>query len=219
MVLMTFWFSCFLTKINKNHTFLIFSTPLMKYHHFWYVKPIVPAQILAKSICQNWHSRARGVAKIKNVIPMLGGKHYFFWSPCCVGVPVLIFSTPLRRECSKNWFPENFQMILHLLAFVPPMRASLFLTVLKSVIPTQRGDHIFKVKSREVNCCDAEMLKYHWKTKQNHVPSNKDQSVGCVWQRTSAMEWRQCGQTSITTTPTTTIEPLEVLFHNQRHNK
>ena len=71
-------------------------------------------------------------------------------------------------------------MILHLLAFVPPMRASLFLTVLKSVIPTERGDHIFKVKSREVNCCDAEMLKYHWKTKQNHAPSNKDQSVGCV---------------------------------------
>ena len=155
MVLMTFWFSCFLMKINKNHTFLIFSTPLMKYHHFWYVKPIVPAQFLAKSICQNWHARARGVAKIKNVIPMLGGKHYYVWSPCCVGVPVLIFSTPLRRECSKNWFPEHFQMILHLLAFVPPMRASLFLTVLKSVIPTERGDHIFKVKSREVNCCDA----------------------------------------------------------------
>ena len=97
-----------------------------------------------------------------------------------MGVPVLIFSTPLRRECSKNWFPENFQMILHLLAFVPPMRASLFLTVLKSVIPTQRGDHIFKVNSREVNCCDAEMLKYHWKTKQNHVLNNTDQSAGCV---------------------------------------
>ena len=60
------------------------------------------------------------------------------------------------------------------------MRASLFLIVFKSVITTQRGDHIFKVNSREVNCCDAEMLKYHWKTKQNHAPSNKDQSVGCV---------------------------------------
>ena len=56
-------------------------------------------------------SRARGVAKTRNVIPMLGGKHYFFWSPCCVGVPILLFSTPLRRECSKTCFPENFQMI------------------------------------------------------------------------------------------------------------
>ena len=56
-------------------------------------------------------SRARGVAKTRNVIPMLGGKHYFLWSPCSVGVRISFFSTPLRWEWSKNCFSENFQMI------------------------------------------------------------------------------------------------------------
>ena len=57
----------------------------------------------------------------------------------------------------ENEFPENYQRILQVLQFVLSMRASLFLIVLRIVIPTQRGDHIFKVNSREVNRCDAEM--------------------------------------------------------------
>ena len=36
-------------------------------------------------------SRARGVVKTRNVIPMLGGKHYFLWSPCSVGVRISFF--------------------------------------------------------------------------------------------------------------------------------
>jgi hypothetical protein len=78
------------------------------------------------------------------------------------------------------------------LQFLLSMRASLFLIVLRIVIPTQRGDHIFKVNSREVNRCDAEMWKYHWETKQKHVLSDIDECAGCVKQRTGAMEQRQC---------------------------
>ena len=70
--------------------------------------------------------------------------------------------------------------MLQLLTFVQSMRASLFLLVLKSVIPTQRGDQISNMNFREVNCRDAEMLKYHWKAKQTHVLSNVGQSVGRV---------------------------------------
>ena len=40
------------------------------------------------------------------------------------------------------------------------MRASLFWAVFKSVIPTQRGDQIFKMNFREVNWCDAEISNY-----------------------------------------------------------
>ena len=111
---------------------------------------------------------------------MLGGKHFLFIPVLRGSANFAFFSTPLQCECSKNRFPEHFQMILLVLPFELSMRASLFLMVLKNVIPTQRGDHMFKNNSREVNCCDAEMLKYHWKTQQNHAPSNKDQSVGCV---------------------------------------
>ena len=60
------------------------------------------------------------------------------------------------------------------------MRASLFLATFKSVIPTQRGDHIFLMNFREVNFDDAEMLKFRWKAKQNRVERNTDQSLGCV---------------------------------------
>ena len=113
-----------------------------------------------KCALQFWRSRARGVAKPGIVIPMLRGKHFFLWSPCCVGVPLLFFSTPLRWECSKTWFPENSQRILQLLACHYSMRASLFLLVFKSVIPTQRGNLIFKVILREVNCCDADFFAH-----------------------------------------------------------
>ena len=60
------------------------------------------------------------------------------------------------------------------------MRASFVLAVFKSVIPTQRGDHIFEMNSQEVNCCDAEMLIFHWKAKQHRILRNPDRNVGCV---------------------------------------
>ena len=133
---------------------------------WWYLIRSIWASNLARSICQNWHSRARGVANLEHVIPMLGGKHYFVWSPCCVGMQVSLFSTPLRWTCKKNMIPDKSQRILQVLLFVLSMSASLFLIALKNVIPTQRGDYIFKVISREVNCCDAELWKDHEKTKQ-----------------------------------------------------
>ena len=60
------------------------------------------------------------------------------------------------------------------------MRALLFFAVLEFVIPTQRGDRIFKMISREVSCCNAEMLTSHLKTKQIRVLGNTDQSAGCA---------------------------------------
>ena len=78
------------------HSF-IFSTPLMKYCHFLHLNISICASMLARCMCPNWRSHARGVRKMENVIPMLGGKHIFLWSPCSVGVPLLLFSTPLRR--------------------------------------------------------------------------------------------------------------------------
>ena len=44
-------------------------------------------------------SRARGVAKTVFGIPMLHGKHFFFWSPCSVGMRFVTFATPPQREC------------------------------------------------------------------------------------------------------------------------
>ena len=44
-------------------------------------------------------SRARGVAKTVFGIPMLHGKHFFFWSPCSVGMRFVTLATPPLREC------------------------------------------------------------------------------------------------------------------------
>lgn len=45
----------------------------------------------------NRHSRSRGVATINFGIPMLHGDR-FFWSACNMGMPKLIFATPLERD-------------------------------------------------------------------------------------------------------------------------
>ena len=55
-------------------------------------------------------SRARGVEHIKYTIPMLGGNH-FFVIPMFMGTPILMFWTPLRRECLKIRFSEKYQMV------------------------------------------------------------------------------------------------------------
>ena len=66
------------------------------------------------------------------------------------------------------------------MTFVPSMRASFFWAVFESVIPTQRGDHIFEMNYQEVICCDAEMLIFHLKTQQIRALRNTDQNAGCV---------------------------------------
>ena len=58
------------------------------------------------------------------MIPMLGGSHYFLWCPCCVGVPILRFSAPLRRKCLKHCFSDNSQMIYWLLEYLLIMDAA-----------------------------------------------------------------------------------------------
>ena len=58
------------------------------------------------------------------------------------------------------------------------MGASPFLAVLKSVLPTQRGDVFFEVVSREENCCDVETTQYLWNIQQLCVMRNVDQSAG-----------------------------------------
>ena len=57
----------------------------------------------------NWHSRSRGVAKIKFDLPMLHGKHFFFCFPCSVGTPKVSFATPLGRECDFFYFCRTSQ--------------------------------------------------------------------------------------------------------------
>ena len=37
----------------------------------------------------------------------------------------------------------------------------------ENVCPTLRGDHMWDFDVPSVNCCDAEVLRYHWKTQQN----------------------------------------------------
>ena len=83
----------------------------MEYCFFWYLKNAIWTPLLSRCIYEGGRSHARGVAKVRNVIPMLRGKHFFFWFPCSVGMRFLLFSTPLRWECSKNCFSENSQMI------------------------------------------------------------------------------------------------------------
>ena len=51
-----------------------------------------------------WPYFSRGFAEIKNVLPMLGGKHIFLCFPCSVGSQISTLATPLERYCSKNRF-------------------------------------------------------------------------------------------------------------------
>ena len=37
----------------------------------------------------------------------------------------------------------------------------------ENVCPTPRGDHMWDFDVPSVNCCDTEVLRYHWKTQQN----------------------------------------------------
>ena len=96
-------------------TFSIFATPLMKYWDFWLLINIHFALGRVDCAFHFGRFRARGVEKTRIVIPMLLGKRVFVWSPCSVGMHFLLFSTPLRWECSKNCFSENFHMICSLL--------------------------------------------------------------------------------------------------------
>ena len=128
------------------------------------------------------------------------------WSPCSVGN--MFFVDPRAAwECSFRFvqqlcganarqyrFPHNFKRILQVLPFELSMRASLFVMFfLKSEIPTKRGDHIFKLNSREVNYFDAEMIQSHRETHQKRILSVIDQCAVYVSERTSAISRRQCG--------------------------
>ena len=68
-----------LSIINvEKSSFFVFLNPSNEILPYLHLKPIVSESILAKSICQILHSRARGVANLENMIPMLGGKRFFF---------------------------------------------------------------------------------------------------------------------------------------------
>ena len=56
-------------------------------------------------------SRARGVVNVTFTPPALRGARFFFVLPCCVGMTVLIFSTPLQRRAPNFYFSVNSQMI------------------------------------------------------------------------------------------------------------
>ena len=96
-------------------TFSIFATPLMKYCDLWLLINIHFALGRVDCALHFGRSRARGVAKNRNVIPMLRGNHVFVWFLCSVGTLFSLFSTPLLWECSKVSFSENINMICSLL--------------------------------------------------------------------------------------------------------
>ena len=145
----------FLHVFKPSHEILFFC--YVSYGAFWHhflQRTFVRIRILAQRLLH--------ILKISSWCSM--GSVLFCWSPCCVGMRILLFSTPLLWDCSKNRFPENVQMILQMLQFELSMRASLFWMVLTNVIPTERGDRMVKVNSRGRNRCDAEMIKYHRET-------------------------------------------------------
>ena len=67
-------------------------------------------------------SRWRG-CKTQKCDPHARWGAFFLCSPCCVGVPILLFSTPLRRDCLKNLFSEHFHIIHLVLYFLLIMAA------------------------------------------------------------------------------------------------
>ena len=66
------------------------------------------------------------------------------WFPCSVGTPILMFWTPLRRECLKTPFLNISNGMFHVFFFCyspAPRVAALFLTRCENVLPTLRGVH------------------------------------------------------------------------------
>ena len=74
-----------------------------------YLKNTMWTPLLTRCISQDGRSYARGVAQVRKVIPMLrgkpfllipmlGGEHFLFWSPCSAGVPFCI----CQRLCGAN---------------------------------------------------------------------------------------------------------------------
>ena len=62
---------------------------------------------LVKNICQNWHSRVRGVANLEHMIPMLGGK-LFVLIPVLGGSANFVF---VQHLCGDNAITLGFLTI------------------------------------------------------------------------------------------------------------
>ena len=84
--------------------------------HRWrhVVESVVRRQLFWQCWASRWggvekmkktHSRSGGVAKCENRIPTLGGNQNKKRLPCSMGVPKMIFATPLARErrFQKRW--------------------------------------------------------------------------------------------------------------------
>ena len=63
----------------------------MEYCFFWYLKNAIWTPLLSRCIYEGGRSHARGVAKVRNVIPMLRGKHFFFVMPMLGGDAIFAF--------------------------------------------------------------------------------------------------------------------------------
>ena len=98
-------------------TFSIFATPLMKYCDLWLLINIHFALGRVDCALHFGRSRARGVAKTRNVIPMLRGNYVFVWFLCSVGTLFSLFATPLRWECSEISFSEISTWFAHFCLF------------------------------------------------------------------------------------------------------
>ena len=76
----------FLLTSNAKRSFFVVSN-----HDFSTFGPLSE-----KATC---HFHSRGVEKMKKAVSALGGKHFFLSLPCSMGMPFLLFSTPLQPKC------------------------------------------------------------------------------------------------------------------------
>ena len=167
-------------KMMKILHFFILSTPLTKYCFFRCLIWSIFAPKCAQHHFQKWRSRARGVANIENGIPMLHGKRFFCDPRAAWECEFRFFQHPCGETGRKSGILKTIHMILQIWPVWLSTRSSLFWVVSGNVIPTERGDYIFKLNSREVNCCDAEMKQYLGETKQKHILHGIYQRAGCV---------------------------------------
>ena len=97
---------------------------------------------------QHGRSRARGVQNIKNMTPMLRGRHILF-DPCAAwGRHLIVFQHLCGQNARKSCLliiSKRFHRFRYLLHRKPFDNIAIFCAAEESVLPTQRGAHIFQV--------------------------------------------------------------------------
>ena len=127
-------------------TFSIFATPLMKYCDLWLLINIHFALGRVDCAFHFGRSRARGIAKTRNVIPMLRGNHLFVWFLCSVGTLFSFFCNTSAVGMLEKYvfFLKNSTWFAHFCLFAVHGRSVMlcfFHALPATMLPTARGDH------------------------------------------------------------------------------